>query len=106
MHKPINWSAIWAILRRYLLNKYILTLVVFGFIMFFFGDQSIRVRLHKGRQIRELEEQRDVYNSAIEEARHQLKILHSRDSLERFAREKYLMHSPNEDVYLVPEDDR
>ena len=105
MRQPVNWSSVWAVIRRYLLNKYILTLVVFGLIMFFVGDQSIRVRLHKAHQIHELESQRDTYSAAIEEAKRQLMILHSRDSLERFAREKYLMHAPNEDVYLVPEHD-
>jgi cell division protein FtsB len=102
----MNWSSIWLAIRRYLLNKYVLTLLVFGFIMFFVGDQSLRVRLHKAQQIRELEEQRDTYSSAIEEAKHELQILSSRDSLERYAREKYLMHAPGEDVYLVPEHDR
>ena len=105
MGKPVNWSAVWAGIRRYVLNKYVLTLVVFGFIMFFVGDQSIRVRLRKAYQIHELEEQRDTYDAAIKDAKQQLQILNSRDSLERFAREKYLMHMPDEDIYLVPEHD-
>lgn len=105
MQEPTKWAKIWAGIKRYLLNKYILTLVVFGLIMFFVGDQSIRVRLRKAHQIHELEEQRDIYQSAIDEAQGQLQTLSSRDSLEKFAREKYLMHKPNEDVYLVPEHD-
>lgn len=100
------WSKTWAVIKRYLLNKYILTLVVFGLIMFFVGDQSIRVRLRKAHQIRELETQRDIYQNAIDDAQKQLQTLSSRDSLEKFAREKYLMHQPNEDVFLVPENDR
>lgn len=99
------WTKTWVLVKRYLLNKYILTLVVFGLIMFFVGDQSIRVRLHKARQIRELEQQRDIYQNAIDEAQKQLQTLSSRDSLEKFAREKYLMHQNNEDVFLVPEHD-
>ena len=105
MQEQSKWAAFWAGIKRYLLNKYILTLVVFGFIMFFIGDQSIRVRLHKSQQIRELENQRDIYQAGIDEAQHQLQTLHSRDSLEKYAREKYLMHTANEDVYLVSEDD-
>ena len=105
MQSPFKWPHIWEVVRRYLLNKYVLTLLVFGFVMFFVGDQSIRVRWHKAQQIRALEKQRDTYESAIEEAKHELQILQIRDSMERYAREKYLMHTSNEDVYLVPEDD-
>ena len=105
MNEHSFWTKIWALLKRYLLNKYILTLVVFGLIMFFVGDQSLRVRLHKARQIRELETQRDIYQNAIDEAQKQLQTLSTRDSLEKYAREKYLMHQPNEDVFLVPEND-
>lgn len=105
MSTDSKWSQIWLVIRRYLLNKYVLTLVVFGLIMFFVGDQSIRVRWHKAQQIRELKGQRDTYQRAIDEAQHALQTLQVKDSLERFAREKYLMHTPNEDVFLVPEND-
>ena len=105
MNEHAFWTKTWVLVKRYLLNKYILTLVVFALIMFFVGDQSIRVRLHKARQIRKLELQRDNYINAIEEAQKQLNTLSSKDSLEKFAREKYLMHQKNEDVFLVPEHD-
>lgn len=92
---------VWLIIRKYLLNKYFITLVIFGVIMFFVGEQSIRVRIRKGRQISELKEQRDTYQQAIDQAKHDLQILQSTDSLEKYAREKYLMHADNEDVYLI-----
>ena len=100
-----KWSQLWALIRRYVLNKYVLTLVVFGLIMFVVGDQSIRVRWRKAQQIRELKSQRDTYQQAIDQAQRELQSLQIKDSLERFAREKYLMHTPNEDVFLVPEND-
>lgn len=99
----MDWKRIWEVLRKYLLNKYVFVLVAFGLIMFFVGEQSIRVRLHKGRQIRELKEQRDTYQQAIDQANHDLQMLQSTDSLEKYAREKYLMHTDNEDVYLIDE---
>ena len=95
----------WAILRKYIINKYVLVVLIFGAVMFFVGEQSIRVRWHKSRQIKELKEQRDTYKQAIDEAKHELQVLQSTDSLERFAREKYLMHTDKEDVYLIDEDD-
>ena len=78
-----------------------LVIVIFAVVMCFFGEQSLRVRFHKARQINELEEQRDAYQQGIDEAKHDLQILQSTDSLEKFAREKYLMHEDNEDVYLI-----
>jgi len=99
----MNWKRIWDVLHKYFINKYVLVLVAFGLIMFFVGEQSIRVRLHKGSQIRELKEQRDTYQQAIDQARHDLQMLQSTDSLEKYAREKYLMHADNEDVYLIDE---
>ncbi len=90
-------------IKKWVLNKYVITILVFAAVMIFVGEQSYRVRLHKARQISELEEQRDTYQRAIEEARHDLQVLQTTDSLEKFAREKYLMHAENEDVYLVDE---
>jgi cell division protein FtsB len=93
----------WFIIRKYLLNKYVFVLVVFGLIIGFVGEQSLRVRWHKGSQIRELKEQSKTYQHAIDQAKHDLQILQSTDSLEKYAREKYLMHADNEDVYLIDE---
>ena len=99
--EPKGWRKALSWLRKYLLNKYVLVVAIFAVIMCFIGEQSFRVRLHKASQIRELEEQRDAYQKAIEEAKHDLQMLQSTDSLEKFAREKYLMHEENEDVYLI-----
>lgn len=93
----------WFILRKYLFNKYWLTVAVFAVVMVFVGEQSYRVRIRKARQISELESQRDMYERAIEKTRHDLQVLQSTDSLERFAREQYLMHTDKEDIYLVDE---
>ena len=92
------------ILRKHVVNKYAVVLLVFGAVMFFVGEQSFRVRWHKARQIKELKAQRETYERAIEEAKHELQVLQSTDSLERYAREKYLMHAENEDVYLIDDD--
>ncbi len=91
-------------LKQYVLNKYVLTLIAFGLIMLFAGDQGIIRRIHRARQIRVLERQRDRYDADIQAAKHEIEALHNRDSLERYAREKCLMHEENEDVYLIEEE--
>ena len=84
-------------------GKYIITLVVFGVVYFFVGDQCILRFIERGRAIRHLEEQTEMYNTASEQVMREMQSLNNLDSLERFAREKYLMHQANEDVYLVDE---
>lgn len=96
-----DWSRIWYVLRKYILNKYIITLLVFGIVMLFVGNQSIINRVQRNAEIRQLERQRDAYNEAKEAAQSQIDALSDKDSLERFAREQYYMHTPDEEVYIV-----
>ena len=44
-----------------------------------------------------------MYREATENAQREILLLHNTDSLERYAREHYFMHTPNEDIYLVEE---
>lgn len=93
------WTEIKA--RKWL--KYVITLVVFLVVYLFIGDQSLVQFARRGREIRQLEEQRDMYREGSEKAERELKTLSHPDSLERFAREQYYMHTSEEDIYLVEE---
>ncbi len=59
--------------------------------------------MKRGKEIRQLEQQRDMYREGAEKAQREIQVLQHPDSLERFAREQYFMHEPNEDIYLVEE---
>lgn len=101
MEQGSDWKQKWARIRKHIPNKYVLTLIVFGFVFLFSSDRGL-IHLAKLRhEIRVVEQQRDRYLQDIEKAQHDLEILQNKDSLERFAREQYLMHAPDEDVYLV-----
>lgn len=105
MNEPsTDWQRIWYVLRKYILNKYILTLLVFGIVMLFVGNQSILNRLQRNSEIRQLEQQRDSYKSGTRELKEQTESLQCKDSLERFAREQYYMHTEGEDVYIVEDE--
>ena len=84
-------------------GKYVITIGVFLFVYIFVGDQSMTHFFHRGREIRHLEEQRDMYRKGTNEAQRRIQMLNNRDSLERFAREHYFMHESGEDIYLVEE---
>lgn len=99
----MTFSEFWTYIRIRKWGKYVLTLLLFLLVFLFIGDQSLIQFVRRGREIRQLEEQRDMYRSGTEKAQREIQTLHNPDSLERFAREHYYMHTANEDIYLVDE---
>ena len=100
----MNWSAIWHNLRKWLLNKYVITCILFAVVLTFIGEQSLVNRARRAAQIRVLKQERAEYQRQSEQYRHDIDLLeHNTDSLERFARVHYYMHADGEDVYLIEE---
>lgn len=99
----IDWSQIWMIIRKYVLNKYILTVLIFAAIFIFVGEQSLIKDMQRNRKVRQTERAIQETKQAIDKAQHQINVLERTDSLERYGREHYLMHKDNEDIYLVEE---
>lgn len=91
----------WQTLRKYLINKYAIALFVFALVLLFVGDNSLIQCIKRAKQMRVMQEQLDETRVEISESQSLLENLGNIDSLERFAREQYHMHAPNEDVYLV-----
>lgn len=91
------------ILRKYVLNKYVLVCLVFGVVFVFVGEQSLLKGIQRRRQIRQTEQQIRDTRADIEATQRTINWLRSTDSLEQFAREQYYMHAPGEDVYIVKE---
>ena len=72
--------------------------------MLFIDNNSIGVWLRTGRQLRSQERRIEYLNREIATTEDRLNQLRSnKDSLERFAREQYGFHEPDEDVYIVVE---
>ncbi len=88
-------------LKRWVLNKYTITCLIFGVFFLFVGDQSLLKQIKRARQANHLQKQIELSRENIATYRHELDVLHNTDSLERYAREHYHMHAPNEDVYIV-----
>lgn len=93
----------WSKIRKVLINKYAIALYVFAVLFVFFGDHSLIQYLKRAKKMRALEEQLEVTHWDIEQAKSVMRVLDDVDSLERFAREQYRMHAPNEDVYVIEE---
>ena len=85
-------------------NKYFIATAVFAVIMLFFDKNDVFTQLSRKKELRELLLSKQYYTDqiAIEEAELQ-KIKTNPGTLEKYAREKYLMKRDNEDIYLIPE---
>lgn len=91
----------WTVLRTKV-SIWRLVVVTFIFIMVFLDNNSLIKRYEYNQKIKELQKEIKHYNQIIEEGQIQLEELRSNDdNLEKFAREKYLMKKPNEDIFLI-----
>jgi cell division protein FtsB len=57
------------------------------------------------KRINNLKEERKFYIEKIVEDSTKLKQLHSKKMIEKFARERYFMKAPDEDVYVIIEEE-
>ena len=99
----MSFSDFWTYIKIRKWAKYVITIIVFLGVFLFVGEQSLVHFIRRHREIRHLEEQRDMYRSGAEKAQREILYLQNADSLEQYAREHYYMHTPNEDIYLVEE---
>ena len=97
----MDFSEFWTSIKIQKWGKYAITLLAFLIVFLFVGDQSLIRFFHRHREIRQLEEQRDMYRTETEKAQREIQMLQNADSLERFAREHYYMHTPEEDIFLI-----
>ena len=103
MKTKMTIKQFWELIKIRKWGKYVITVLAFLVVFLFVGEQSLLHFIHRHREIRHLEEQRDMYRSESERVEQEIRVLQDADSLERFAREQYFMHAPNEDIYLVEE---
>lgn len=97
-----KFSSIRRFFGRY---KYIITLLIFGVIIVFLDENSILRRMEVANETRNTRNEIEKYRKDFEESTLRLNELDAdSNSIERIAREKYLMKKPNEDVYVFEED--
>ncbi len=90
--------------QKYLKSKYIITILVFIFWLLFFDNYNLLDRIQSIRANRNLIKEKEYYINKIGEDKEKLKELRtSKENLEKFAREQYLMKKDNEDIFIVEE---
>ena len=88
----------------WLKNKYFISLAAFIAILFFFDKNDLFTQYARHKELKDLQQSKQYYSSQIATEREELEQLKSNPAtLERYAREKYLMKRDNEDLFLIPE---
>lgn len=80
------------------LNKYSVSAGLFVVWMLFFDKHNFFTQWSLRRSVHQLETSIESYRKQLAEAEQAHQDL--MDNKEKFAREKYLMHRPDEDIYL------
>ena len=88
------WHAIWR-------HKSVVTTLLFLALLTFVDDDSFVIRYQRRAVIGHLHEEIDKYAAMYESETRQLEALQNDpETVERVARERYLMKRPNEDIYV------
>lgn len=96
-----NWIGILEKYRQKV-NKYWIAVIIFAILTFFVGDSTILRRISYDKQIKQLESEIDYYTKEKGKNQEKLNAIKSSDeSLEKYAREQYLMTKPNEELFLI-----
>jgi len=87
-------------------NFYILTLIYFIIWMLFFDRNDVFNQFWLIQRYHDLNEEKKYFLEKIKEVKNEREqLFSSNELLEKFARERYLMHKPSEDVYIVKIED-
>ena len=99
----MNLKDLWAKRPKWV-NKYTVVLAAFAIYIAFFDDYSLLERFKLQRKKDNLKHETEIYDEQIAATEQKISDLNKNDStLERYAREQYLMHADDEDVYLIEE---
>lgn len=88
--------------RKYLFNKYSLTITAFLVWMVFFDSTSFLVINDLNSEIRQYENQLQYYKDEYaKNDQFYKKLMNNKDEKEKFARENYFMKKPNEEIFIL-----
>ena len=87
-------------------NFYLVTGITFLIWMVFLDSNDLINRFRLSGKLRSLENEREYYREKIVEVeKDRQELMGTSELLEKFAREKYLMKKPSEDIFIIEEKD-
>ena len=85
-------------------NFYVVTLVIFLGWMLLLDSNNLVARYQLGAKLNSLEDEKEYYEEKIKEVKKdRSELFGDRESIEKFAREKYLMKKSSEDIFIIEE---
>lgn len=85
-------------------NFYFISIVIFLAWMLLLDSNNLFSRFQLSSKLNSLENEKEYYEEKIKEVeKDHNELFGDRESLEKFAREKYLMKKETEDIYIVVE---
>jgi len=89
-------------LKKIFTNKYLITGIAFAVWIMFFDRNDVILQLKRIRDLNRLQQSEEVMAQKISDTKRELKQLKTNpETLEKYAREKYLMKKDNEDLFIV-----
>ena len=89
-------------LRYIFTNKYLITGIAFAIWMLFFDRNDVTLQIHRSRELNKLEQNEKNMTVRITNTQQELDLLKTNpETLEKYAREKFMMKKDNEDLYIV-----
>jgi cell division protein FtsB len=92
-------------LPKFTRNFYFIAGMFFLFWMIFLDSNDLYTQYKLSSQLKSLESEKEFYQEKIEEVRNERQqLLSDTETLEKFAREKYLMKKETEDLFVIVEE--
>ena len=89
-------------LKRLSRNFYFICSILFLCWMLFFDSNDLFLQFQRNSKLNQLKAKQEFYGEKIREVEEDRKeLLSDEELLEKYAREKYLMRKPTEDLYIV-----
>lgn len=89
-------------LRYIFTNKYLISGIAFAVWMLFFDRNDVTLQIRRVRELNKLEQNEKNMMLRIVNTKKELGLLKTNpETLEKYAREKYMMKKDNEDLYIV-----
>jgi cell division protein DivIC len=86
-------------------NFYIVSLAIFFVWMLALDSNNLIARYQLSAKLNSLENEKEYYQEKIQEVeKDHDQLFGDRESIEKFAREKYLMKKEKEDIYVIVEE--
>lgn len=86
----------------FLRNKYLITSVLFVVFIFYFSENDVFTMFERNKKLQNLQKSEQHLTQLINDTRQELNLLKTNNqTIEKYAREKYLMKKENEDLFII-----